>query len=560
MLISLFNFSFLIFHQNYYPSGNFETILCLSNDLVYSEEFDGSLYSWSLEGVSDPYLYAYSSEFTDYIIEDQNFIKNFWHYSEEYYNIPPHIVDHASIHYENGFWWISDTFMDTIRKCYDNWTHTGESYSVGAQETFPKSIFYHDGFWWVTGQSSYAVHKYFNNWTFTGESNSVSAEGSPSDIYYKNSNWWMLSESNKRVYMYYDNWSYTGINYYLGSQDKWPRSLDYWDGFWWILGESSDRIYKYFNNWTFTGEMFSIFGLDYFTNDIHIIDGVLWYMGSYTDSVYKFNYEDLYQIPKINVKEDYIFVQTDSSELLILSSPNTLDLTLQVNSRIEITFNTSSTNRIDLYLLNDASYLSSFLLSPQGNNNFNTRTIEFTIEEEISFDQLRFIGDFMPSHNLKVDQIKIYKPIVDNTPTDITLIVGIATISTIAAVIGIPSGYYLYRKKKYIAIPKSAEKYKPRRERIVEGIYKFTAVSIIGSLLSILIALFMPVLYPEFYFFGELFVQAFQTIVFIGGALSITGTIITYNNMKLGKILVLIGGILGGGNIIILYSLKYLRD
>lgn len=87
--------------------------------------------------------------------------------------------------------------MDTIRKCYDNWTHTGESYSVGAQETFPKSIFYHDGYWWVTGQSSYAVHKYFNNWTFTGESNSVSAEGSPSDIYYKNGNWWMLSESKK---------------------------------------------------------------------------------------------------------------------------------------------------------------------------------------------------------------------------------------------------------------------------------------------------------------------------------------------------------------------------
>jgi len=431
-----------------FPSINTNAIIYPSIDLVYSEEFEDGLSSWSLEGVSDPYLYAYESEFTDYIIEDQNFLKKFWHYSKENYNIPSLIVDHASIHYENGFWWISDSYMDTIRKCYDNWTYAGENYPVGAQETFPKSIYYHDGYWWVTGQSSYAVHKYYNNWTFTGESNSVSAEGSPSDIYYKNGNWWMLSESNKRVYMYYDNWSYTGINYYLGNQEKWPRSLDYWDGFWWVLGESSDRIYKYFNNWTYAGEMFSIFGLDYFTDDMHINNGILWYMGSYTDSVYKFNYEDLYQIPKINAREDYIFVQTDSSELLILSSPNTLDLTLQGNSRIEITFNTSSTNRIDLSLLNDASHLSSFLLSPQGNNNYSTRTVEFTIDEEISFDQLRFIGDFLPSHNLKVDQIKIYKPrnIVDITP--INLIVGIAIISTVAAAIGIPRGYYLYKRKK----------------------------------------------------------------------------------------------------------------
>lgn len=448
--------------------------------------------------------------------------------------------------------------MDTIRKCYDNWTHTGESYSVGAQETFPKSIFYHDGYWWVTGQSSYAVHKYFNNWTFTGESNSVSAEGSPSDIYYKNGNWWMLSESKKNIFMYYDNWTFTGISYDLGSQDKWPRSLDYWDGFWWILGESSDRIYKYFNNWTFTGEMFSIFGLDYYTDDIHIIDGVLWYMGSYTDSVYKFNYEDLYQIPKINVKEDYIFVQTDSSELLILSSPNTLDLTLQGNSRIEIVFNTSSINRIDLSLLSESSFLRSFILSPQGNDDYSTRIVEFTVYEEIRFDQLRFTGSFIPSHNLKIDQIKIYGP--PKNLSDNVLIISIAIISTIATVIGIPSGYYLYKKKKYPKIPKPVEKYDTKKEYIVDDIYKFTAVSIIGSLISILIALFIPVLYPEFYIFGELFVHIFQIIMFSGGALSIIGTIITYKNMKLGRIIVLIGGILGGGNIIILSSLKYLKN
>ena len=410
----------------------------------------------------------------------------------------------------------------------------------------------------MTGPSSNAVHKYYNNWTFTGESNSVSTEGSASDIYYEDGNWWMLSESNARVYMYYNNWTYTGINFYLGDQDIWTRSFDYWDGYWWVLGEKKDRVHKYFNNWTYTGESLSIFNLDYYTVDIHIIDGVLWYTGAYTDSVYKFNYEDLYQIPKINVKEGYIFIQTDSSEGLILSSPNTLDLTLQGNSRIEIVFTTSSINRIDLSLLSDSSIMRMFILSPQGNDDYSTRIVEFTIDEEIRFDQLRFIGSFIPSHNLKIDQIKIYGP--PKNLSDNALIIGIAIISTIATVIGIPSGYYLYKRKKYPKIPKPIEKYNTKKEYIIDDIYKFTAVSIVGSLISILIALFIPVLYPEFYIFGELFVHIFQIIMFSGGALSIIGTIVTYKNMKLGRIIVLIGGILGGGNIIILSSLKYLKN
>ena len=68
IIFFVINFSFLLFHQLSFPPTNNVTTLNTSSDLVYSEQFDDMSSSWTLEGVSDPYLYAYLSEFTDYII------------------------------------------------------------------------------------------------------------------------------------------------------------------------------------------------------------------------------------------------------------------------------------------------------------------------------------------------------------------------------------------------------------------------------------------------------------------------------------------------------------
>lgn len=75
-------------------------------------------------------------------------------------------------------------------------------------------------------------------------------------------------------------------------------------------------------------------------------------------------------------------------------------------------------------------------------------------------------------------------------------------------------------------------------------------LGVIGGMISILIGLFMPILYPEFYIFGEAFVTIFQTVVLIGGILCLIGSFITFKNLKIAWILVLVGAILGGGNII----------
>ena len=552
------------FFKEFSANSNKQSVFFLASNIVYSEDFEETNSPWTLEYVNDPYLYAFTSELPKYIVKDEIFVKYFWYYTEEIVSIPSQIVDCASIHYENGFWWLSSGYNDRVYKCYENWTCTGDSYYVGAQEIYPSSIHYFNNSWWMTGPNSDAVHKYYDNWTYTSISISVSIEGSPSDIFYQNGNWWMLSESKQRVYMYYDNWSYTGVNFYLGNEDIWPRSLDYWDGYWWVMGEKNDHIYKYSNNWTYTGESISVFDIDYWTSDIHISDGVLWYQGAYADSIYKFNYEDLYQIPKRNVKDDCIFVQTDISEVIALLSPSYKDLALKENSRVEVKFNTTSRNRINLRFLDDMNIMENIEISPPENSIFITQIVEKTISEELTFDQLQIDGNFNPSDNLIIDFIKIYGVKTEGNNDFLNLFIPVLIIlGLVVVVVVFPGGYYLLKKRKFPII--TDEKVKRGKTvkvkvNIPEGINKFVGFSILGGLLSIMISLLISIIYPELYIFGSIFMVILQIAMFCGGLLTIAGAIFSYKNLKLGRTLVLIGAILGGGNIITLSSLRYLKD
>ncbi len=102
-----------------------------------------------------------------------------------------------------------------------------------------------------------------------------------------------------------------------------------------------------------------------------------------------------------------IYMQTNETETLTLRSLNNLNLTLQEGDKIEVKFNTSSTNRIDLNLRNNSIQQASYILSSQGNGDFSTRTKTFTIGSNISVDQLEFTGIFDDTKNLIVDSIVI---------------------------------------------------------------------------------------------------------------------------------------------------------
>ena len=105
----------------------------------------------------------------------------------------------------------------------------------------------------------------------------------------------------------------------------------------------------------------------------------------------------------------FLYCQTNETETLTLRSPNTLNLSLQEGDKIEIKFNTSSTNKIDVNLRNNSIQQKSYILSSQGNGDFSTRTKTFTVSSNMSVDQMEFVGSFIDTKNLIVDHVKVMR-------------------------------------------------------------------------------------------------------------------------------------------------------
>ena len=89
-------------------------------------------------------------------------------------------------------------------------------------------------------------------------------------------------------------------------------------------------------------------------------------------------------------------------------------------------------------------------------------------------------------------------------------------------------------------------------------------LGILGGGLSVLIAVLLVWIYPEFQIFGNLFVTTFQVIVILGGLLSIIGSLLFLGvrDSRTGRmtwVLVLLGAILGGGNILSIFAAVKLK-
>lgn len=82
----------------------------------------------------------------------------------------------------------------------------------------------------------------------------------------------------------------------------------------------------------------------------------------------------------------------------------------------------------------------------------------------------------------------------------------------------------------------------------------------IGGLISLILGISLAWIFPEFYLFGEEFVLIFQTVLIIGGILTIVGAILYIADIPYSSIFVMIGGLLGGMNIITLWGLKLIRE
>ena len=82
----------------------------------------------------------------------------------------------------------------------------------------------------------------------------------------------------------------------------------------------------------------------------------------------------------------------------------------------------------------------------------------------------------------------------------------------------------------------------------------------IGGLISLILGISLPWIFPDFYLIGEEFVLTFQTVLIIGGILTIVGAILYIADIPYSSIFIVIGGLLGGVNIITLWGLRLIRE
>ena len=85
-------------------------------------------------------------------------------------------------------------------------------------------------------------------------------------------------------------------------------------------------------------------------------------------------------------------------------------------------------------------------------------------------------------------------------------------------------------------------------------------LSLAGGAISLFLGSTLPLLYPEFYIFGELFIISFQIMLVVGGFITILGVFLYTRNVPSSGIVILIGAILGGINIIALWGGRIVLD
>ena len=105
----------------------------------------------------------------------------------------------------------------------------------------------------------------------------------------------------------------------------------------------------------------------------------------------------------------YMYMQTNTTENIALQS---IDYTTHYNISsgdiFELDIETNSDSQINLILLKDGIVNKSLILSASGNTNFNRRTVQISVDEDVEFDQLKINSTFEDGDYIKVYDIKTY--------------------------------------------------------------------------------------------------------------------------------------------------------
>jgi len=101
-----------------------------------------------------------------------------------------------------------------------------------------------------------------------------------------------------------------------------------------------------------------------------------------------------------------MYMQTDETETLGLVSQTFSDVELLANSYFVVQLKTSTSNQIKLQLFNDGVLQKELVVIVSGNVNYENQTVEVLVDDDVTFDQLKFIGILQSTQHFIVYDVK----------------------------------------------------------------------------------------------------------------------------------------------------------
>ncbi|MCP6718933.1 MAG: hypothetical protein KJI71_01695 [Patescibacteria group bacterium] len=404
----------LISESEYYTEWEILGSDFTENDL-YEQDFGVSSDNWLLHDVSNTNFTILTSERDNpYLVENSSFEMMSFTY-ESQFTISGGADSIRGISFYNGYWYVSSHDSggtnDLIIKYNPDWSYTGTSWNINSEDDYPEGIYFYDGYWYLAGNIGNKAYKYNPDWSYTGTSYDLKNSGGgaiahPTDLFYYDGYWYVADKSGL-VYKYDSSFNYVA-DYDVMSDTSLTSiyGLDVVNGEFYVSGARSGTqyAYKFDTSWN----KIDTYPLEYILSvyTLFFYDGY-WYASNPSYLVYRC--DNIFDNSKVSNGDGYTYIQTNETETLKVRSKNNLNLTLLSGDKIEIQFNTSSSNKIDINVLNSGVEQGSYQISKQGNLNFDTYTKTISIDSDMTVDQLEFEGIFDDTKNLFIENIRIFR-------------------------------------------------------------------------------------------------------------------------------------------------------
>lgn len=361
---------------------------------------------WDLVDVNNPFFTAYMDElylFNNRTLISCNYTGTYWDPTGTPNDEPEGIT------FDGTYFWLSDFNDNEIYK----YTSAGvyvSSFDTNIETSESTGITWDGTNLWVLDRIDDEVYEYTTSGVYTGEHFDISSESdSAKEITWDGTYFWIVDNSLAEVFQYNSTGDYTGTHFDISSEMPTSAYGIAWDGIsLWVMHAETDEVYEYNSTGDYTGVHFDTRGEGGNPYAIGWDGDSFWVVMRADTEVYQ--YKPYYNTSKNYFGDNYMYIQTDTTELISLKSIDyTTHYNLSSGDYFEVDFQTSSDSQINLILLNNSVVQKTLVLSASGNTNFDRHTIKISVDEFVEFDQLKISSTFEDEDYVKVYDVKTYK-------------------------------------------------------------------------------------------------------------------------------------------------------